>query len=193
MKKTLLAIAFLSAVSGFSQDDSKSAKDQFVKNRTIDISVGYGLSFYDDDVDIYGEGLYLQGEYVLPLSRWIDLRPYAGFVFTKTDDDGRPSGTGFQSNTNAFLLGGKARLRAPIPFVAPYIELGIGASIRSFETVTPATNIDKSGLLYHIPFSIGLELGRKHNFDLAFTYYYHRQAEQVAGAFAFGISIPLKD
>lgn len=46
--------------------------------------------------------------------------------------------------------------------------------------------------MLHIPFSIGLELGKKHNFGIAFTYYFHISVEQFAGAAAIGLSIPLK-
>jgi len=90
------------------------------------------------------------------------------------------------------LLGGKARITAPIPWVAPYVEGGIGASIGSFETVTPGTSLQASGLIYHIPFTVGLSLGPWHNVDVAFTYYFHPTVRQYAGAAAFGISIPLK-
>jgi hypothetical protein len=36
-----------------------------------------------------------------------------------------------------------------------------------------------------------LELGRNHNFDVAFTYYFQPSVEQFAAAAAFGVSIPL--
>lgn len=93
--------------------------------------------------------------------------------------------------SNAFLFGGKTRIKAPIPWVAPYFEIGIGASIGTFETVTPFTNINKTGLLFHIPVAIGLELGRRHNFDFSFTYYYHNSVKQFSEAAAFSFSFPL--
>ena len=116
----------------------------------------------------------------------------ASVISTKDDND--PSLTNqvaFKSETKAFLLGGKVRLTAPIPWVAPFVEIGIGMSVGEFETVTPLTNIEENGLLFHIPVSFGLELGRKHNFDIAFTYYFHNGAEQFAGAAAFGVTFPL--
>lgn len=182
MKKTIVIILTILA--------STQVKAQFIKDKAIDISIGYGLSAPYDDVDISGSGFYLQGEFVLTLASWIDIRPYAGFVFTKTNDN-EQNAPDYKSNTNAFLIGGKTRITAPIPWVAPYVEFGIGASIGSFETVTPFTNINKSGLIMHIPFSIGLELGRKHNFDIAFTYYYQESVRQYTGAVAIGITIPL--
>ena len=44
----------------------------------------------------------------------------------------------------------------------------------------------------HVPFSIGLALGRNHNFDVGFTYYIHDAAKQFNGAFAVGYSFPLE-
>jgi hypothetical protein len=113
-------------------------------------------------------------------------------VITSPDDNkNQQFPEDFQVTTKAFFLGGKARVAAPIPWVAPYFEVGIGASMGSFKTITPEFNIKKSGVLMHVPFSIGLALGRKHNFDVGFTYYIHDAAKQFNGAFAVGYSFPL--
>ncbi len=166
---------------------------QFAKQRSIDIAIGYGLSAPFDDVDVTGEGFYLQGEYVLTFRKWIDIRPYAGLILANTSsgDDALPEPR-FRSDTKAGLFGVKTRIKAPIPWVSPYVEVGIGASIGTFVTFTEFTDLEKSGLLYHIPFSIGLELGPNNNFDFGFTYYVHPSVEQFAGAAAIGISIPLR-
>ena len=95
-------------------------------------------------------------------------------------------------NQKPFLLGGKARVKAPIRWVAPYIEIGIGTSIGKFETITAYDNIDKSGIIYHIPFSLGLELGRNNNVDLGLVYYFQPSVEQFVGAITVGITFPLK-
>lgn len=166
-------------------------KAQFIKEQSIDVSIGLGLSSpYEEEEDVMGSGFYLQGEYVLTISKWIDFRPYAGLILTKTDDNNK-NPEEYESTTNAALIGGKTRIKAPIPWISPYIELGIGASIGSFETVNSINNLKKSGLIAHIPFSIGLEFGKKHNFDFAFTYYYQNSVQQFVGAAAFGITIPL--
>ena len=168
---------------------------QLLKAKSIDASIGYGLSApYDEDVDVMGTGFYIQAEYVFEMLSWIDLRPYAGLILTGSKSDNSiTNDIDYKVTSHAFLFGGKTRIKAPIPWVAPYIEVGIGASIGTFETVTPFTNIKKTGLLFHVPFSIGFELGRKHNFDIAFTYYYHNSVEQFSGAAAFGFSFPLDD
>jgi len=89
------------------------------------------------------------------------------------------------------MLGAKVRLAAPIPYVAPFFETGVGMSVGSFRTYTEFTNEKKSGALLHIPFTVGLAIGRRHNYELKFIYYYHEAAEQVSGAAALGLTFPL--
>ncbi|MCF8272763.1 MAG: hypothetical protein K9I95_02930 [Flavobacteriaceae bacterium] len=185
MRKTITLIFIILA--------TVQVKAQLIKEKTLDVSIGYGLSApYYDDGDILDTGLYLQGEYVLVISKWIDIRPYAGLIFTKSNGkDINDNPTIYESNSNAFLIGGKTRVSIPIPWVSPYIEIGVGASIGSFKTFTSYTNIDKNGLILHIPFSLGLELGPKHNVGISVVYYFQPSVEQYAGAAAFGLSIPL--
>lgn len=186
MKKYLVILALLFA--------SIQVNAQIIKEKSIDVSIGFGMTAPYDDVDLTGTGFYFQGEYVLKLASWVDVRPYAGFVSTKPQSqDKQENRPDYKATTSAFLIGGKTRIKAPIPWVAPYIEFGVGASIGTFETYTPYTNLKDSGVIVHIPFSIGLELGKKHNFDVAFTYYYHPSMQQFAGAFAVGLSIPLRN
>lgn len=185
MKKTIILLLAIFATSQISA--------QFVKEQAIDVAVGYGISAPYDDVDVEGTGFYLQGEYVFTLAKWLDLRPYAGLILTKTKEENLPNVPDYKSNANAFLIGGKVRVTAPIPWVAPYLESGFGASIGSFETFTAFTNLEESGFVFHIPVSVGLKIGPRQNFDFAFTYYYHPSAEQVAGGIAVGVSFPLKN
>lgn len=171
---------------------SSQVKAQFIKEKAIDVSIGLGISATTHEVDFYGTGFYAQGELVLSPSAWIDFRPYAGFIFTKMSEEytGHVE-AGYKSTANAVLVGGKTRITAPIPWVAPYVELGVGASIGSFETFTTYTSIAESGIFLHIPFSLGLELGPNHNVNVEFTYYFHNSLEQYAGAAALGLSFPL--
>lgn len=159
------------------------------------MQIGYGLSAPSYSVDeIVDDGFFAQGELVLKAASWVEFRPYVGFILTNSNgNDLNDNPTNEKAESKAFLLGGKARVRAPIPWVAPYIEVGIGTSIGKFETFTAFDNIDKSGIIYHIPLSFGLELGRNNNIDLGFAYYLQPSVEQYAGAFAIGITIPLKN
>jgi hypothetical protein len=122
---------------------------------------------------------------VLTFSKWIELRPYAGLILVRTSETNSRDPFG-RADANAVLLGGKGRLTFPIPWVAPYVELGIGASLGSFETLTPFTDEEASGLIHHIPFTIGLALGPQHNVDVAFTYYFHPTVRQFTIGLALG-------
>jgi hypothetical protein len=173
---------------------SSPTKAQFIKNKSINGQVGYGISWpFSSDDEIADDGVFVQFESILTIACWLELRPYAGLILTSSngkDIDDNP--TDEKGESKAFLIGGKARFRAPIRWVAPYFEMGIGSSIGKFETVTHYTNISKIGMIYHIPFSFGLELGRNHNIDLSFCYFFQPTVEQFAGALSIGISVPLK-
>lgn len=185
MKKILLlSILFFSATI---------AQAQFIKEKSISVQAGYGISAPEISVDrVASGGFFAQGELVLKVTSWLDFRPYIGFVITNSDGNnlnGNPSDE--MAETKAALLGGKARLRAPIPYIAPYIEIGMGTSIGKFETLTAFDEVDKSGIIHHIPFSLGLELGKNHSVDLGLTYYFQSPVEQYIGAIAVGVRFPL--
>ncbi|HLV39229.1 outer membrane beta-barrel protein [Xanthomarina sp.] len=186
MKKTLFLLIIVLT--------SNVMEAQFIKEKSIHAKIGYGLSAPYNSVDkIVATGFFAQGELVLKATSWVEFRPYAGFILTNSNGkDLNNNPTNEKVESKAFLLGGKARVRAPIPWVAPYVEVGIGTSIGKFETFTAFDTINKSGLIYHIPFSFGLELGRNHQVDLGFTYYYQPTVQQYAGAFALGLTFPLK-
>tara|TARA_B110000259_G_scaffold174709_1_gene209299 strand:+ start:16 stop:579 length:564 start_codon:yes stop_codon:yes gene_type:complete len=187
MKKTLILIVIILT--------SNLVDAQFIKEKSINAQIGYGLSAPNNSVgEIVDDGFFVQGELVLKVTSWFELRPYAGLILTNSNGkDLNDNPTDEKAESKAFLLGGKARVRAPIPWVAPYVEIGIGTSIGKFETFTAFDNIDKSGIIYHIPFSLGLELGRNNNVDLGFTYFFQPSVEQYVGAFAVGITFPLNN
>lgn len=174
---------------------SISTHAQFIKEKSMNVQIGYALSIPDYSYDdIADSGFFLQGELVLKTTSWFEIRPYAGLILTNSngkDLDGNP--TDEKAESKAMLIGGKVRLRAPIPWVAPYLEIGLGASVGKFETITGFTNIEKSGFIHHFPLSFGLEIGRHHNFDLGFAFYFQPTVEQFVGAYALGITIPLKN
>ncbi|NJY61780.1 hypothetical protein HC174_03285 [Salinimicrobium sp. CDJ15-81-2] len=165
---------------------------QFITEEAVEVSVGYGLSLPYDETGFYGTGYFAQGEYVLGINEWIDLRPYAGYIFTEMNESfGGPIKPEDKATVNAFLFGGKGRVRIPIDWVAPYAELGIGGTVGSFETVTAKRNFEKSGIFMHIPASLGFELGPNHNVTLELTGYFHNDPAQVVGAVAIGVSFPV--
>jgi hypothetical protein len=185
MKKTLIVL-ILVLTSNF-------AEAQFIKEKSINAQIGYGISAPFNSIDeIADKGIFVQGELVLKVTSWFELRPYAGFILTNSNGKDLYNNPTFEkAESKAVLLGGKARVRAPIPWVAPYVEIGLGTSIGKFETLTAFDNIDKGGIIYHIPFSLGLELGKNNNVDLGLAYYFQPSVEQFVGAFAVGVTFPL--
>ena len=162
------------------------------EGKFIEGSIGFGIVAPYEEFDIETDGFYLQSEYVIGVSTWFGVRPYAGIIFASGEvKDNLTNEANYSIKSNAFLIGVKTRICAPIPWVAPYLEVGVGASIGSFETFTPSTNLEKSGVLSHIPVSLGLAIGKQHRFEVEFCYYYHNAVEQFSGAFAFGYSFPL--
>lgn len=175
--------------------NSNFVEAQFIKEKSITAQIGYGLSSPYNSIDeIVDDGFFAQGELVLKVASWIEFRPYAGFILTNSNGkDLNDNPTDEKAESKAFLLGGKTRVRAPIPWVSPYIEIGIGTSIGKFKTLTAYDNIDKSGIIYHIPASFGLELGKNNSVDLGFAYYFQQSVQQFAGAFAVGITFTLNN
>lgn len=188
-RNTVIAVVFTLLLTHLAQAQTQ-------KVQCIDVSVGLGLSApytESEETDIMGTGFYVQGEYVLNLASWFSVRPYAGLILTSPSkdnerDENRPE---YEVTTNAFLIGGKVRVTAPIPYVAPYVEIGLGASIGSFRTFTDFIDIKENGIIYHIPFTLGLAIGRQHTIGLEFTYFHHPSIDQFAGAAAVGITFAL--
>jgi hypothetical protein len=171
---------------------SKTAEAQPKKGEFIQASIGLGMSAPYEDYNIFGNGFYAQAEYVFAFKKWLGVRPYAGFISTNPSKSGTDTSLSeYRVTSKAFLLGGKARICAPIPWIAPYIELGVGVSAGSFETFTPSTYKKDSGLLMHIPYTLGLALGKNHEVEIAVTYYEHPSVDQFSGALSVGFSFPL--
>lgn len=169
---------------------SNAVNAQTDRGQFINTSIGIGMITPDDETDITGSGFYAQGEYVYNVFSWFGLRPYAGVVFASGESEviGMQE---YRAKQNAFLLGAKARLIAPIPYVAPFIESGIGVSAGEFRTYTPFVDVDKKGLQMHVPVIFGFAIGRNHNYELKFVYYFHPNAEQTSGAASIGFSFPI--
>lgn len=185
--RTLIVILF---TTFFITQTKAQTTGKFIK-----ASIGFASStsnYEEQDPEIIdGFGFYTQGEYVIGLTRWFSVRPYAGLILTSADEDLVKNPEGYKVETKAFFVGGKIRVCAPIPYVAPFIETGIGASFGSFETYVPETYVKKSGAQVNIPISLGLAVGRKHNIELAISFYLHPGAEQSSGAFAAGFAFPI--
>ncbi|WJS96445.1 hypothetical protein NYQ10_08270 [Flavobacterium johnsoniae] len=165
------------------------------EGKFIKASIGFGssTSHYEEENPeiIDGFGFYTQAEYIIGIKKWFSVRPYAGLIITSTDEDKIRNPQNYKVETKAFFLGGKVRLCAPIPWVAPFVETGIGASIGSFETYTEYVNEKKSGVVAHVPISFGLAVGRKNNIELGVSFYSNLSTEQSFGGFTAGYTFPL--
>ncbi len=190
MKKTFVFILVFMA--------SYQLRAQTFMNRYISLSLSYGVTGGMDDfsnhseVTSIGKGFYIQGEYVLSFLRWFDFRVYAGFMNTETDqNDEVYENFGYKTNSRAFLLGGKGRFTIPTTWIEPYCEIGLGASIGSFETINENYRINANGPIAHIPVSMGVVVGPQHNIDIGFLYYLHPEVKQFSGTMAFALKIPV--
>jgi len=96
---------------------SNLTEAQFIKEKSINVQIGYGISVPYNSVDeIADKGFLVQGELVLRVTSWFELIPYAGLIITSSNGkDLNNNPTDEKAESKAFLLGGKARVRAPIP------------------------------------------------------------------------------
>lgn len=70
MKKTLILLIIILT--------SNLAEAQFIKEKSINAQIGYGLSAPNNSVDgTVNSGFFAQGELVLKVASWIEIRPYA--------------------------------------------------------------------------------------------------------------------
>ncbi|MBS7788047.1 hypothetical protein KIH23_12135 [Flavobacterium sp. CYK-55] len=165
---------------------------QLEPGKYISVNVGLGLSAPDDDSEAGGTGFYAHGEYLVSVYKWFSIRPYVGLVNTNPlNPDRALDQLGYEVTTKALFFGSKIRLAAPIPYVAPFIETGMGLSVGAFKTYTEYTDINKKGVFTHIPFSMGLALGKHNNFELGFTYQFHQTVKQSSGTIALGYNFAL--
>jgi hypothetical protein len=140
------------------------------------------------------------------MSDWFTPRGYAGLLLTfddAADDDvcqeevsrpqRRTTVTEFCEVTAKIgFLGAKGRLGIPIPYVAPFLELGLGLSFGVLRTRTIVVDEETEGVAYHIPAAVGLMIGEHHEFEVALSFLYHPEQRQLGGAFAFGMMFAVR-
>ena len=78
MKNNLVLVALLLT--------SNWGQAQFIKEKSINAQIGYGLSIpYNSADDIINDGFFAQGELVLKVASWFEMRPYAGIILTSSN------------------------------------------------------------------------------------------------------------
>jgi hypothetical protein len=161
----------------------------------LGVSAGFGYSFPNDDDateidEADGTGGFAEVEYIYHAVEWATPRAYAGVLVTSTDRACEL--TPCDVSAQIGFIGIKGRLLAPIPYVAPFIELGFGGSVGSVTTrVANIVDAAGDGVMYHVPIAVGLVLGGRRQFELALQYMIHPEQVQVNGALAFGFSFAL--
>jgi hypothetical protein len=148
----------------------------------LEIVGGFGLTQPRDVTsDSSGMGVYLAAEYAWAPVSFIGLRSSGGVLVT---GDG-------QVSSELVLFGARARLALPIPWVAPYFELGVGFSLGSVRTRTTYEDEDVSGAFFHWPVELGLALGPDHQFAVAIMVFHHPELRQRHTAIVAGFTLQL--
>jgi len=75
-----------------------------------------------------GSGFYAAGEFVLVPNMWVSPRLYGGLLLTSTDSSTCGGAAPCDVGAKIGFLGAKGRLTFPIPYVAPFFELGVGTT-----------------------------------------------------------------
>jgi hypothetical protein len=189
----LLALA-ISSNARADGAEAEEARENGHSHR-LQISGGLGIAFPSNDeasdTGAQGIGAYARAEYIHRVIEAVTPRAYAGVVFAPKDGDCELSPC--DVSARILFMGVKARLLAPIPYVAPFIEFGLGGSLGKLTTrVDEIVDSSKAGATYHIPIGLGLALGERHQYELAFEYLLHPEVHQVCGALAFGFELPLQ-
>lgn len=183
----LCAVAFLSEL--FRAEPVQAAPG----DRRLNLSGSVGLSLVNDSSsEGSGVGGWLSAGYVFRANSWFSPRAYVGGVWTSPQDDCEENVSPCDVSAALGVLGAKTRFKLPIPYVAPFFEVGLGASVGKLSTRAGFANgTQHSGVAVHIPFSVGLALGREHDIELAFRYLAHPDQNQMVAAVAVALEFPL--
>jgi hypothetical protein len=136
----------------------------------------------------YGAGGMLMGEYVKWPGNWFSPRAYAGVLLAGPSATSCDVGLSpCDVSEDLVFVGGKFRLLLPIPYVGPFLELGIGASVgHSAAHVGQSIDVEKNGVFLDVPFAFGLALGAQHRFQLSLQYLFHPGHDVAGGALSIG-------
>ena len=139
-----------------------------------------------------GSGGYGAVEYSLPKLDW--LRFYAGGLWASTDDSWCGPDPPCEFSAKLFFAGSKLRLSAPIPYVRPYLDVGVGVSVGSISTQNGrAVSASDRGLMLHIPLGLGFQIVTESvDLDIGVLPLIHPSADASAGAlFAVGVGFDI--
>jgi hypothetical protein len=184
------AAAYLSLLACLLWAPSAAAQSQRL---AVGVGIGSTLPLDEAASDLGGNGFggVAEVEYIYESVEWLTPRAYAGAAFMAPRDC-EAGVSPCDVSTKIGFLGAKARLLAPFPYVAPFIELGLGGSLGSLSTrVGDTVDHHTNGVTYHVPVTIGLALGERRQFEIALSYLLHPAEEQYTGAFGLRFEFPL--
>jgi hypothetical protein len=163
----------------------------------LGISAGVGLSTVNSSgVAGGGTGAYGRADYLFWRDSWFTPALYTGLLLTRSDRDCGAGVVPCDVSSQLLFAGGRVRFMAPIPYVGPFVELGIGASLGHISTQSgAAADVRWTGATYHIPWAVGVAFGERHEWEIAFEYMVHPEQNQTNGAVAvgFGFRLPVRN
>lgn len=159
------------------------------------IAVAGTLSTSDDkESEISGDGWLARLEYNLGATSYLAWKPYAGLLMTWGSDDTDPrckrAVVECEATTQAVLLGSKVRLALPIPWFAPFAEVGLGFSLGYSRTETLQNRRHVNGAI-NFPLALGVALGPAHSVELSLAMFQLGAARQLALGLSLGFRVPI--
>jgi hypothetical protein len=177
--------------AGFAR--AEEAPEESPHRLLVRAGLGVAASTYEvaSDAGAGGIGFYGSAEYIYERVEWATPRAYAGVLIAGSTDD--CAFTPCDVSARIGFIGVKGRLLAPIPYVAPFIELGIGFSVGSLRTLLDGyVDESSSAFMYHVPFAFGLALGKHHEVEVVLQFLAHPEQNHSDGGFAIGLEFPLE-
>jgi len=154
---------------------------------------GLGASFtLVEGANGTGSGGYVAAEAFHLVEEWFTPRAYLGLLLTWPENDCGPGVVPCEIWARIFFLGIKGRLMAPIPWVGPFIEAGVGLSLGTLTTRNGAiVEAAARGVIPHVQWAVGLAIGPRHDVSLSLQYLEHTRGKQTGAALAAGFAFQL--
>jgi len=157
------------------------------------VLVGVGPSFAFADTSAQassGTGVQAEATWVRWPDGWFSPRLGAGLAFSgggRSCDDGLSPCEVLARYLHATA---RARLMAPIPWVAPYFEVGLGVAVGQ-HTARVGQVVDRSGIGagLAVPFALGLAVGPRHEVEVGIQYLSLPTWRLVGGGFLLGFGL----
>jgi hypothetical protein len=181
-----LGVALAGAVLGCSRPALAEAA------HVVSVMAGVGLVAPESSVNGIGSGAIGGAEYAYQALHWVAPRSYAGVLFAGPGGGCDRGVDPCELSAEILFAGAKGRLMAPIPYVGPFFEVGLGASAGKLSTRIGAdVDTTMSGVDYHVPVGLGIGFGPTHEVQVSFQYLFHPRADVVAGGVVLAYAVVL--